>query len=154
MTERAHDSEMAPRRFKLGIYAVAIAIAGCVFYFWHLSSQGYCFGEMRYLTDGELIAGAVRHLKRDISFDGSEQAIQKFYEKNPNCCDVDRKPARRSLLDELTGWNFAEVEVNFERIGRGSMGYRSYVSVSACGEGLKSFGESTKTLEQPFILKK
>jgi len=120
-----------------------------------LSAEGFCFDRWRFLSDAEMIEPVVRTLaeQNQMAIDSTESAIREFLRGNPYCCAVDRHPDRRNWLDVLTGWNIAEVEVNFEMNPkrtylRGENFYKRYVSVSACGKFLRyGRGTSTATLE-------
>lgn len=121
-----------------------------------LSDSGFCFSQSRFLSDEEMIKPAVRVLAQGdyMSIASSEDSINDFLRRNPDCCAVNRYPSLRTWLDVLTGWNTSEIEVNFERNPKFMSAenfekyYKQYVYVSACGEFLKRGpGTSTPTLE-------
>jgi hypothetical protein len=119
-----------------------------------LSYEGFCFDRARFVGENEMIEAAVRGIagSNRMAIDASDAAIKDFLRGNPNCCAVDRHPRGRSLLDVVTGWNVAEVEVNYERssarASRAEPYYKQFVSVSSCGQFLKSrYGTGTSTLE-------
>ena len=137
-------------KYVLTIVLLLVPATGAV-----LSYRGFCFGQARFLSDTELIKSTVQTLagKNLMIIDSSDFAIQQFFHSFPNCCSVDRFPDERKLIDVLTGWNTAKVEVNFERSKKyssvsGEKYYKEFVSVSACGEVLKiTHGTGTPTLE-------
>jgi len=122
-----------------------------------LSHSGFCFSQSRFLTDADVIGPAVRALAQGgyMSIGSSEDSVNDFLRRNPDCCAVNRYPSVRTWLDVLTGWNTSEIEVNFERNPKFLSAenfekyYKQYVYVSACGEFLKRGpGTSTPTLEK------
>ena len=123
-----------------------------------LSYHGFCFSQGRFLGDAGMIAPAVLALAENkyITIGSSYASAVDFFRRNPDCCAVDRYPAKRMWLDVLTGWNISEIEVNFERNPKDLSAenflkyYKQYISVSSCGDVLKyGPGTSTSTLEKP-----
>lgn len=125
-----------------------------------VSSNGVCISQMRYWTDDELIEVAVRELAhtryqsyKPMAVADSEASIQEFLKNNPQCCEVDRYPSYRGMLDLLVGWNVPEIEVNYERDARRpatetNRFYKQFVAVNTCGEVMKTGrGIDSATLE-------
>jgi hypothetical protein len=128
-----------------------------------VSANGVCISQARYWTDDELIEVAVRHLAQErysnqrkrMTIDGTEESILEFLRDNPLCCEVNRYPHYRGMLDLLTGWNMPEVEVNYKKdfVWITSQNYTAYYKqptmVSTCGEFVKASqgGTGTDTLE-------
>jgi hypothetical protein len=120
-----------------------------------LSYYGFCFRHARFLSDAEIIESAVHGIadSKRMTIDSSDASVKDFLRRYPKCCAVDRHPPLRSWADVLSGWNIAEVEVNYERnlqrpASQAGNFYKQYASVSACGEFLKyRYGTSTPTLE-------
>jgi hypothetical protein len=106
-----------------------------------LMSAGFCFSQMRYLSDHELIASAIRTDETRMNVDNTDAAIAAFIAANPNCCEVIRYPASRSILDVVAGFNIAEVSITYLDPYRTESTpepyYLSYVAVEACGRGIK-----------------
>jgi hypothetical protein len=106
-----------------------------------LMSAGFCFSQARYLTEHELIVSAIRSNASRMHLDGIEASAEAFVAANPKCCDVDRYPAARSLLDVVTGFNISEVSVTYRNpyLGQAALEpfYRSYIAVEACGKAIK-----------------
>jgi hypothetical protein len=106
-----------------------------------LMSAGFCFSQMRYLSDHELVVSAVRFKASRMNLDGADASIETFLAANPRCCEVDRHPAARSLLDVLAGFNIAEVSITYldpySPHRTIEPYYLSYVAVEACGRAVK-----------------
>jgi len=151
MTDMVSHRPLWKRLLGYALVIAIIAMPAAVL----LSQQGFCFAQARFVSDAEMIEAAVRGIagSNRMAIDASDAAIKAFLRSNLNCCAVDRQPGRRTFVDVLTGWNIAEVEVNYERSSaRPSLQteryYKHYVSVSACGEFLKTdHGTATPTLE-------
>jgi hypothetical protein len=101
----------------------------------------FCFSQMRYLSDHELVVSAVRFKASRMNLDGADASIETFLAANPRCCEVDRHPAARSLLDVLAGFNIAEVSITYldpySPHRTIEPYYLSYVAVEACGRAVK-----------------
>lgn len=85
-----------------------------------------------------------------MAIDDSEEAIQKFLKDNPRCCEVNRYPSYRGMLDLLIGWNMPEVEINYERHPERpawmTLRYdKAFAIVSTCGEFVKLYQSGTDT---------
>jgi len=116
--------------------AFVIALVGA----WCLLDSGFCFSKMRYLSDKELIAEAIRYNANDMKTDTTDEAIDAFLKQNPRCCEVDRHPSTRNFLDVCSGFNISEVTLNYERKALKTPlepFYQIDVAISACGEALK-----------------
>lgn len=109
---------------------------------WYLLYIGFCFQQMRYLSDKELIVAAIRHNVEKMKVDGTDESIAKFLSDHPNCCYVDKHPSTRSFLGPLgvcLGTNYSEVTLNYEqRKPHYSVEpfYEKYIPISACGVAL------------------
>ncbi|WGT65758.1 hypothetical protein [Variovorax paradoxus] len=140
-----------PRNIAIAV-SVLLLIA-CTWGYWRLMDSGFCVSKMRYLDDRELIESAIRHELFQMNLETNPEAIASFLQANKSCCGVDRHPDwRRTWFDTLTGFNYAEVTLNFEKKQtEASQGmrrfYKSLVAVDACGPALKSIGTDTATLE-------
>ncbi len=107
---------------------------------WYLLDSGFCFSQMRYLSDRELIVAAIRYNKSEMKIDGTDKSIREFLERKPDCCNVDRQPPSRTFLDVCLGFNVSEVLLNYEMASPNfpkEPYYEGYFSVSSCGTVLK-----------------
>ncbi|UVH55101.1 hypothetical protein NWF24_19915 [Variovorax paradoxus] len=135
------------------VVASAALLVACSWGYWRLMDSGYCVSKMRYLDDRELIESAIRHEIFQMNIEANPEAIARFLQANETCCGVDRHPDwRRTWVDTLTGFNYAEVTLNFEKkqteVSQGARRfYKSLVAVDACGPALKSIGTDTTALE-------
>jgi hypothetical protein len=136
-------------RLKLTLGTVLIAPAACV---WYLLDSGFCFSQMRYLSDKELIVEAIRYNANDMKIDGTDASIETFLKQNPKCCSVDRHPSTRNFLDVCTGFNISEITLNYETRNTKPViepFYQVDISIGSCGEALKrKRGMSYPTLQQ------
>jgi hypothetical protein len=88
-----------------------------------------------------------------MAIDASEVSIHDFLKNNPQCCQVNRYPDYRGMLDLLVGWNVPEIEVNFEMdpnrpAWRSNRYYKQFVAVNTCGKLIKTGrGIESSTLE-------
>lgn len=120
------------------------AVASLVAIPWYLLDSGFCFSQMRYLSDRELIVEAIRYNKHEMKIDGNDESIDRFLKQNPNCCYVDRQPSSREFMGFIgvcLGFNYLEVTLNYEQKNPRSAGepyYERYVSINACGKNPNS----------------
>lgn len=140
---------LANRR-KLTLGTALVALAACA---WYLLDSGFCFSQMRYLSDKELIVEAIRYNANDMKIDGTDASIETFLKQNPKCCSVDRHPSTRNFLGPIgvcLGFNYSEVVLNYEK-KKPSIEpfYERYISISACGKQPNGeYGMSHLTLQQ------
>ena len=147
---RSAEPGKSPRGRRKLIWTIAAAsVAVCT---WYLLDSGFCFSQMRYLSDKELIVEAIRYNTDNMKIDGTDESIEEFLKQNPKCCNVDRHPDTRSLLDVCFGFNVSEVLLNYEQRKPhfpSEPFYENYFSVSACGTVLKrKYGMGHSTLQQ------
>jgi hypothetical protein len=133
----------------------AWVVAGSILAWTVLSFQGFCLTQLRFASDQELIASAVKSLAADgvMLIEPSDSAVADFLRDHPTCCSIDRHPASRNALDVITGWNYSEVEINFEASAQRAAAararyYKQWMRVDACGNVLTyPAGTGTSTLE-------
>jgi hypothetical protein len=96
---------------------------------------------MRQLSAHELMVSAIRSNASLMHLDGSAASAEAFLAANPKCCEVNRYPATRSLLDVVTGFNITEVSVIYPNPyptqAAHAPFYQSYIAVAACGRTIK-----------------
>jgi hypothetical protein len=151
-TESAEPDKSPQGRRKLVLSIAVASVAVCT---WYLLDSGFCFSQMRYLSDKELIVEAIRYNADDMKIDGTDASIGEFLKQNPKCCYVDRYPSSRDFLGPVgvcLGINYSEVVLNYERrkpTFPDAPFYEKYVSISACGrEPHGESGMSHATLQQ------
>lgn len=129
-----------------GVVATVVAIV------WYLLDTGFCFSQMRYLSDRELIVQAIHYNKSEMKIGETDESIDAFLKQNPKCCSVDRRPSSRTALDVCLGFNVSEVLLNYEKKNPHfsiEPFYESYFSVSSCGVVLKQkYGMAHPTLQK------
>jgi hypothetical protein len=134
------------------VIATLLALAiGC---WWYLMDAGFCFSQLRYLNDKELIVEAIRYNAANMQINGTSESIEEFLKQNPKCCYVDRHPSSRKFLEPLAvclGFNYSEVTLNYKQSKPHSVSepfYENYISISACGANPRSvYGTSHSTLQ-------
>jgi hypothetical protein len=142
---------LAFNNWKQTLTASLIVVATGV---WYLLDSGFCFSQMRYVSDKEHIVQAIRYNMTDMGIDGANESIEAFLKKNPTCCSVNRHPSSRNFLDVCFGFNVSEVTLNYEERARNRSiePFRQVdISVSACGEALKQKrGMNYSTLQKTY----
>lgn len=112
----------------------------------YLYCSGFCFSELRYLEDKDLIARAVHYNAWSMGIEDNPQAIQAFLKAHPDCCAVNRNGM-------ASGFRSVEVELNYKvRLVKGGEElpyYRQYVEITSCGTRGEMYGEHTEILKRP-----
>ncbi|MEM7494514.1 MAG: hypothetical protein AAF296_14130 [Pseudomonadota bacterium] len=114
--------------------------------------SGYCFEEHRYLSDEELIHGA---LSRGPHISSARRAFERgkiphvpsfgstdaFYEAFPDCCEIvgeedqkNRQPFWRKAVGDFRGYVSISFELDGVKDEKVAFGPR-YVAVTNCGKG-------------------
>ena len=111
--------------------SLAIIVSG-------LNLTGFCYSELRWLSDREFVAAAVEH---EISWGANAAdyaSSAEFYAANPECCRVERFPVDLQMpgfFERIFGFHFVLVELFYKaksRLGREAY-YHQNIGVSACG---------------------
>jgi hypothetical protein len=150
-----------PRRSDLPVFLAAVRllrrraviISSLVFLFagfaiiQYLNFSGFCYRDMRYLSDNELIESAIRyniqhpHSAPDLI---EYTSIDEFHRLNPDCCRVYRDghyTLTEGTWPRFYGWYISVAEVWYRRKQFGpDPYYRSYVAVNACGRAMSRHG--------------
>jgi hypothetical protein len=143
-------SSKSPKRTRYGVFAGAILVL-CVVPFEYLHVTGYCYRDMRYLSDKELISvaadAAVQTNKAYAAFEKriEYESATDLLAKNPSCCSVTRDQNDTFLQgrtpDRIFGPYVLAVEVLYRAKQDGPKPFYSDVYyLSACGERLDRAG--------------
>ncbi|MCL1481097.1 MULTISPECIES: hypothetical protein [unclassified Marinobacter] len=139
------------RRLKLGlIFLVLISGGAYLAHIVRLSYTGYCFAQDKYLSDDEYIRGALSDVTWELKVKDAKSTPEDYVRSHPGCCSVYHQAS--SWFDNILNSYYVEVELNYELKPEmtkfsGTPFYTTYVSVTACGVAVESFGEGTRTLK-------
>jgi hypothetical protein len=147
----SNELSIRSRRYRKRMVITTI-FALVIGWWWYLLDSGFCFSQMRYLSNKELIVEVIRYNADNMKIDGTDESIEAFLKQNPKCCYVDRHPSSRNFLDVCFGFNVSGVLLNYEQRKPSFPSepfYENYIAVSACGTALKrEYGMGHSTLQQ------
>jgi hypothetical protein len=100
---------MIKKYLTYSVLALLLALLPYLGYLWHMERQGYCFEDERYLSDRELLIAAMSHAGGTLKFGSSEEELDQFLDKYPECCTIKRTAYWRPFTGQV-GWGLYEVE--------------------------------------------
>jgi hypothetical protein len=117
----------------------------------YLYVTGFCFPQMRYITEAEMIESALRYRApqiAELAGDASPEAIAAYLRDNPRCCKIDpSSPMGSSFFQKLTAFYFTGVRIIHRRtaddIARHEPSetyYEAHIRIDRCGHAVKSTG--------------
>ena len=120
----------------LRLLAVIVGLAGAVLYLLKLS--GFCFGQLEWKSNRELIEAAFRH-ERNGGWSNTPAVsdVDAYLREYPRCCSVSGSHpfADDLFLNALFGRRFYAVEINYPVIDQGGEPfYQSILIMDCCGE--------------------
>lgn len=117
----------------------------------YLYVTGFCFPQMRYITEAKMIESALRYRApqiAELAGDASPEAIVTYLGSNPRCCKIDRSsPMDSSFFQKLTAYYFTGVRIIHRRTAEdiarhepSETYYEAHVRIDRCGHAVRSIG--------------
>jgi hypothetical protein len=130
--------------------AILLALTGLFLLIGVVKFSGFCFRELGYIPDSELIRDAVAYRARYIRQLGekfSSEETAAYLKQNPVCCRVDTNFLPISPFDKIFGFSAKWVRIVHElpadkvsQSPRDGNFYEAYVRVGCCGQIYESTG--------------
>jgi hypothetical protein len=106
-----------------------------------LNFTGFCYREVRYPSDKELLDAAVRRLMSESKLMGDDpieyDSPEKLFQENPNCCSISRWGHQFSypIGFRILGFYESIAQVAYKFSSRGPLPViEAYISMNACGK--------------------
>jgi hypothetical protein len=127
--------------------AAAVIAVGLFALIQYLNFTGFCYRELRYHSDQELIDAAVKYSLKYNKFDPGRlrySSLAEFYDANPKCCKVHRwgHDLVDGLWTRLFGWHVTVVELKYKIRRQGPKDrFSADVALMACGGVVESWSD-------------
>lgn len=157
MTERGEKKKS--KRTPMVFLAV---VGGCLFFLYLTRPlyTGFCFSQLRYLSNDELIRIALKkealsstakseefNAISRMTIQPDDEGVRAFLEANPNCCRVGNAEYAfffRRMVNVLVFYEINQKHKNANY--RASKYYESYRLMGSCGEIYRQYGTATNVI--------
>lgn len=115
--------------------------------YFYLALNGFCFPQLRFLSDAEMFDSAAAFARqRHSAMDASGRQVPILSDKRaPDCCQLDRSLQGRSLPD-LFCPNYALVTVSLQWADGSRRAMETTVVVTACGRAVDHVGFEARAM--------